>query len=344
MKKQMTSLFLMFALCTVLLSACGQKAPTWQEQYDLGVRHLSEGNYEEAIIAFTAAIEIDPKQSDAYIGLCDVYVAMGDTDKALEVLSDGLSKTGSNVIQSRIDELEQSASASKIRQAQGDTAQILADLIDFYLAEDMDGMKNLMRQVKCQDISNDLGQGQCVLFEDGNIAAAAYPNYYFYFGEWVDGHRSGQGLWIRAYYDDDNTKDCYWYLGTWANDLPNGSGTVREIIGPAKINRQPNKSYNVDVTSTGAFQNGLFHGTFNVTWLMEDGESKIWKPISAVNGIYQPRADIPAEVLERDYYQQKVAQGQYIVSFDQTGSDLWSRADLVHKVHGIFDLSQNEVT
>lgn len=30
---------------------------TWQEQYDLGLRYLSEGNYEEAIIAFTAAIE-----------------------------------------------------------------------------------------------------------------------------------------------------------------------------------------------------------------------------------------------------------------------------------------------
>lgn len=42
--------------------ADGQPSPaSWQEQYDLGVRYLSEGNYEEAILAFTAAIEIDPK-------------------------------------------------------------------------------------------------------------------------------------------------------------------------------------------------------------------------------------------------------------------------------------------
>lgn len=47
--------------------------PTWQEQYDLGVRYLSEGNYEEAIIAFTAAIEIDPKQAPAYVGRGDAY-------------------------------------------------------------------------------------------------------------------------------------------------------------------------------------------------------------------------------------------------------------------------------
>ena len=37
------------------LCACGQSTEEkWQEQYDLGVRYLSEGNYEEAIIAFTA--------------------------------------------------------------------------------------------------------------------------------------------------------------------------------------------------------------------------------------------------------------------------------------------------
>ena len=41
---------------------------TWQEQYDLGVRYLAEGNYEEAIIAFTAAIEIDPNRVEAYMG------------------------------------------------------------------------------------------------------------------------------------------------------------------------------------------------------------------------------------------------------------------------------------
>jgi len=116
------------------LSACGQSGPTWQEQYDLGIRYLEDGNYEEAIIAFTAAIEIDPKRAPAYIGrgdayigfgeteenlaaaladyeaaieldetnaqaylgLADVYIRKGDYDKALEVLWDGLEKTGND--------------------------------------------------------------------------------------------------------------------------------------------------------------------------------------------------------------------------------------------------------
>ena len=51
----------------IVLTACGQYAQaTWQEQYDLGVRYLTEGNYEEAIIAFTAAIEIDPNRAPTW--------------------------------------------------------------------------------------------------------------------------------------------------------------------------------------------------------------------------------------------------------------------------------------
>ena len=62
------------AVLTVGLCACGQNGSTWDEQYDLGVRYLSDGNYEEAILAFTAAIEIDPKRAEAYIGRGDAIM------------------------------------------------------------------------------------------------------------------------------------------------------------------------------------------------------------------------------------------------------------------------------
>ena len=126
----------LLALALVLgLCACGQNAEAaWQEQYDLGVRYLSEGNYQEAIIAFTAAIDIDPKRAEAYVGrgdayigsgetednlataladyeaaleldetladawlgLADVYIRRGEYDKALEVLREALEKTGND--------------------------------------------------------------------------------------------------------------------------------------------------------------------------------------------------------------------------------------------------------
>ena len=131
------------------LAGCGQDAAAaWQEQYDLGVRYLSEGNYEEAIIAFTAAIEIDAKRpegligrGDAYalsgdtednlsaalsdyeaaialdetlpggwLGLADVYIRQGDYDKAMEILREALEKTGND--QSIADKLSAMESGS----------------------------------------------------------------------------------------------------------------------------------------------------------------------------------------------------------------------------------------
>ena len=139
---------LLALLMVVGLCACGQKtsAPTWQEQYDLGIRYLSEGNYEEAIIAFTAVIDIDPKNAgalsgrgrayvlsgeteanlaaaladfeaavaadetlaEAWLGLADVYIRMGEYDKAMEVLKEGIDKTGGDqAIADKLAEMEQ---------------------------------------------------------------------------------------------------------------------------------------------------------------------------------------------------------------------------------------------
>ena len=71
----------------LLLVGCGK---TYQKEYDLGVRYLSEGNYEEAVIAFTAAIEIEPNHAEAYVGLADTYISMSDLVQARDALAGGL--------------------------------------------------------------------------------------------------------------------------------------------------------------------------------------------------------------------------------------------------------------
>lgn len=97
---------LMLIFCLVLsLCSCVRHEMTWDEQYDLGVRYLSEGNYEEAILAFTAAIEIDPKRPEAYWGIADAYIGAGDLDAARKALEDGFDATGNLEIQTRLDKL-----------------------------------------------------------------------------------------------------------------------------------------------------------------------------------------------------------------------------------------------
>lgn len=74
--------FLIIALCCV--SCAKSPEVLWQEQYDLGVHYLESGDYEQAILAFEAAIEIDPRSAQAYAGLYAAYIAQGDTEKADE--------------------------------------------------------------------------------------------------------------------------------------------------------------------------------------------------------------------------------------------------------------------
>ena len=104
MKRRFSCVFLVLALL-LGLCACAQGVSTWQEQYDLGIRYLSEGKYEEAILAFAAAIEIDPMQAETYLNLADAYWALGSLDFALQTLRDGYAATGDTRLLARIDEL-----------------------------------------------------------------------------------------------------------------------------------------------------------------------------------------------------------------------------------------------
>lgn len=102
--KRMTTL-LLTAVLLLSLIACGAK-DAWQEQYDLGMRYLNDGNYEDAIIAFEAAIEIDAKRPEAYLGAAEVYIAVDDVDAAITILEKGLAATGDNSLQARLDEIK----------------------------------------------------------------------------------------------------------------------------------------------------------------------------------------------------------------------------------------------
>ena len=76
---------------SLLIAACGKTTEEkWQEQYDLGQQYLLEENYEEAIVAFTAAIEIEPKEIQAYTGLIQAYWQAGDSGNADSIIQSGI--------------------------------------------------------------------------------------------------------------------------------------------------------------------------------------------------------------------------------------------------------------
>lgn len=96
---------LLLSLLMVLsLTACASK-PTFLEQYQLGERYLESENYEAAVLAFTAAIEIDPRQPDPYLALADAYIGLGDYENAAAILEQALSLIDDERLQAKLDEV-----------------------------------------------------------------------------------------------------------------------------------------------------------------------------------------------------------------------------------------------
>lgn len=72
----------------VLLLLINRKDNQYEKYLSLGDKYLKEMNYEDAIVAYTEAINIMPNSEDAYIQLSDVYVENQDYQNARKVLED----------------------------------------------------------------------------------------------------------------------------------------------------------------------------------------------------------------------------------------------------------------
>lgn len=295
MMKRAILVIMGFALL-LCLCACAttEDSLTWQEQYDLGIRYLSEGNQEEAIIAFTAAIEIDPKQILAFVGRGDVYAVLAeqepDNSVALTLWQKSVAdyeyafELGDTQVEEK---LEESREILRHLQAEKDAQPLLETLYTRFEDTDVEGAKALMRQADYQELSNSVSKNPYYYDHGDGSGLAVYPENFYYYGQLEDGLRSGHGLWIRAVFEDGNDSESYIYEGTWANDRPNGEGCIVRNRYPDQIQVEPGTTTSVKTEVTGTFVDGLYHGTIYEVWNMTDGSIHVWSPITAVDGIYQ---------------------------------------------------------
>ena len=313
---------LLALILSLTLCACGKKSGgSWQEQYDLGVRYLSEGNYEEAVIAFTAAIEIDPKRVDAYVGRGSAYIGCGETAENLAAaLADYemAVSLGDKTLDEKIETL-------RIRLASIEALPLLEELYSYFSANDIESAKNLMRQADYRALSESVDRLPMVYEGDLGTTVAVYANDYYYYGDWQNDQRSGHGLWICAVSDSEDF-DYVMYDGSWSDDYPNGEGLITREWFADKIQAEPEGSTAVKTEIKGTFANGLYHGSINEISEMNDGDILVWTPITAVDGVYQAMKNPPAEIMERDYAREWIVEGKYLVAIDENnnGTDLWS--------------------
>ena len=78
----------------------------YNRQLSLGNRYVDELDYERAIAAYRAAIEIDPNNPEAYKALADLYIAIDDNESALEVALSGVDATGDSGLKTLASDIE----------------------------------------------------------------------------------------------------------------------------------------------------------------------------------------------------------------------------------------------
>ena len=116
---------------------------------------------------------------------------------------------------------------------------------------------------------------------------AIYEDNSYYYGEWSDGARSGDGRWFRFYIGEVSKRNAlgkytsHSYAGEWADNLPNGQGAEHFDVDVTKIKGNEEVIQNV----VGGFSNGLYDGDMFANTVDYTGTMDEWNGV-AVNGVF----------------------------------------------------------
>lgn len=172
----------------------------------------------------------------------------------------------------------------------------LKELFEFWDAYKMEAVNDLLRLERIREISKELN-GTNRFYYYGSVDSlgrpsgkglAVYGNNTYYCGEWKEGLRSGQGMWLQiAIYDETNKIQNrglleHMYNGKWSKDLPNGQGQEHFSFDYDILNEKDKTIANV----IGNFKDGYYHGEMYIMTAENNGSTKDWNGVCK-NGVWQ---------------------------------------------------------
>lgn len=234
------SLMLFTSGCAVMTAAAPEPTPappTVDELLADALKYYNAGNYEEAILLYEAAIEIEPRNFDATVGLGKTYRSTGNNGQAVETLKAAYELNDSPdvafelgcayIANGQYTDAERLAS-ERWKDGEGDNKAGTVLLLSLAAQEKTEEAIEMLNNEKLAEYLKTANIGDCIYVgsydENGKRAGhgvGLYPGGYIYIGEYKDGVRCGQGAW---YYASGDTKWCF--TGEWANDAPNGYGKL----------------------------------------------------------------------------------------------------------------------
>lgn len=228
-----------------LLAGCGKEPGGVWEWLDLGQKYLLEESYEEAAAAFEKAIAVDEKNVEAYAGLAKAYIGQGDEQGAREILKKGYEMTQAPALLEEAEALEAEAETESLPAgaAEGELEKEEEGMRAAEPSEFLDGLGEALKsgeyvkageQLFTPEMDELLEGGRPVLFplsgdpaEGGGKGIGLYGledgQRCIYYGDYVNGGRNGQGIWIWA--------PGAVFDGSWSEDRPNGKGRLYYVGG-----------------------------------------------------------------------------------------------------------------
>ena len=224
------------------------------------------------------------------------------TETAEETVTETLTPPDGQISQSGVSSNDVSAGLDAEQQAssmnvQKTNEEMLWEMKEYFKENNMDAVKDLMELPWYQNMSASLEDtGTCYYYGPRNdsgmpegMGIAVYAGNEYYYGEWKDGKRNGEGTWLKEYYPDENTPAeekvyvSHMYRGEWADNKPNGQGQDHYDLDLSQA--EEGKRYVQNVI--GTFKNGRYDGDMYLTTVTGDGNEEEWNA-RAVEGTFSP--------------------------------------------------------
>ncbi len=91
------------AVVSVMLLNSNSKTEKYRKKLDMANKYVAEENWDDAIVAYLDAIEIDDTDENAYYSLATIYIYQNRMGEAKELLEKGMDITKSSKLQELYD-------------------------------------------------------------------------------------------------------------------------------------------------------------------------------------------------------------------------------------------------
>lgn len=281
------------------------------------------GSSDEAIDAYQNALLYNIKNKNAYWGVANIFEGRGEEVNMLSALNTGYENTGDENMKLKVDAINEEKARIQAeeearqmeeaeRQAIEDArAEVLSKVFKVFESGNLDDVKEYLRTQDIKDFADEIVNENDSYYYGSKDAdgkrqgkgLAMYINGYFYYGDFENDQRSGEGTWMRAVYADSSAIGSYIFKGTWANDKPNGAGEATSNFYKDKISANEM----VKQVIKGEYKDGLENGSMTLSGATKGGAS--------VNYSYKSEDGIATQSSKDD----SGIKGQYIIAKSSDG-------------------------